>query len=801
MEDNSFLYFIDDSILSKIDIDSRLVDSFKRVLSKIQVYFNSNGYTSDRDYKDFLEKNLLNGFRIYVGKIEKYGVLGFYDKYKKEICINEIVLSNPDILDSTLCHEFIHFLVMHCLRVNQCDDQIFYCGFINEALTEMLTQQMYPNSRGYDAQVSMMKFANFLSGNVNNYRLFLKGYIDSRLCSSEWENFIDFADKFQKDFDAVGYIDLKSASSNKNFISAQRYLISLFINTFESKSFDEYCDCIRKLIDRPVPDQEYVNRLVNSLDKKMIRDLGFNNSSLSDFFMEKLIEVRELIKASLKYDGKDVYEFDFFGEIFAIDRDLKLYGSVQQQSWDSHTMNLKKGNNFLTINLDSIDFEKRSNDIHKRLDELSLIFSKDLSRNLNMLYKAIGYSGNLLRVEKFTVPSFDGRRRNYDVFVAFYEDKVVVLNNFEKLGFSSDFNLRRYIGKTSKDNSNALIISDDLGKFNNGFLYSVLTEKMIYKFAVDEYSKVLGESISPSSLESLILRYKASDSFIESDEVREDALRFLAYKEFEKLSFDEKKKYFDLVIKNNEQFIVSVNDGIIDVGIKLGNSFYTGKRTVLYDSKSNGVYNVFYDDFVENEDLVMRHVEGISINFGNIVVSNQDRLDDIDFKVEGLRNEYRDVVFRIEDLMRSGSDDFVELLAVRDNISSQINELLSKRKNVLNNIEKSRKAIINRVERLLGFVISPVSKYVSVGSFPKQVYKSASQLESERDNICEKLRKLCSRDFISLGDYVVMSKEVNNLFDSMIFNASKTDNFDSDEFYDSDNIEMSDELEEHSFRM
>jgi hypothetical protein len=75
VEDNSFLYFVDDSVLSKIDIDPRLVDSFKRVLSRIQVYFNSNGYVVDRNYKEYLLKNLFD-FRFYVGKIEKYGVLG-----------------------------------------------------------------------------------------------------------------------------------------------------------------------------------------------------------------------------------------------------------------------------------------------------------------------------------------------------------------------------------------------------------------------------------------------------------------------------------------------------------------------------------------------------------------------------------------------------------------------------------------------------------------------------------------------------------------------------------------------------
>ena len=53
MEDKSFINLLTEENLAKINIDSRLVDSFKRVMKKMQVYFNSNGYTSERDYQAF----------------------------------------------------------------------------------------------------------------------------------------------------------------------------------------------------------------------------------------------------------------------------------------------------------------------------------------------------------------------------------------------------------------------------------------------------------------------------------------------------------------------------------------------------------------------------------------------------------------------------------------------------------------------------------------------------------------------------------------------------------------------------
>ena len=40
MEDSSFIYFTQDDVISKIDIDTRLVDSFKRVMKRLQDYFN-----------------------------------------------------------------------------------------------------------------------------------------------------------------------------------------------------------------------------------------------------------------------------------------------------------------------------------------------------------------------------------------------------------------------------------------------------------------------------------------------------------------------------------------------------------------------------------------------------------------------------------------------------------------------------------------------------------------------------------------------------------------------------------------
>ena len=116
MEDKSFINLISEENLSKINIDPRIVDSFKRVMKKIQVYFNANGYTSERNYQEYFNEYLLNtdsskNLSFFINdEPGKIGAAGFYNYVS--ICIDESLIGKNEKLDATLCHEFIHFLVM-----------------------------------------------------------------------------------------------------------------------------------------------------------------------------------------------------------------------------------------------------------------------------------------------------------------------------------------------------------------------------------------------------------------------------------------------------------------------------------------------------------------------------------------------------------------------------------------------------------------------------------------------------------------------------------------------------------------
>ena len=55
-----FLELTTEENLKKLNIDPRLVDSFKRVMSKIQVYFDSHGYSDKIDFETIVNDYLLS---------------------------------------------------------------------------------------------------------------------------------------------------------------------------------------------------------------------------------------------------------------------------------------------------------------------------------------------------------------------------------------------------------------------------------------------------------------------------------------------------------------------------------------------------------------------------------------------------------------------------------------------------------------------------------------------------------------------------------------------------------------------
>lgn len=601
MRDTSFLYFAKDDIIDKIDIDPILIDSFKRVMKTMQEYFNANGYTLDRNYKEYIQKYLLSTdgkkFKFIVDYISNPNWVGVYRKNKNEICISNKVIYDKDELDSTLCHEFIHFLVMHGVDKNNGEAEIVNGGFVNEALTEMLTQQMYPKSNAYLPQVSMQKFANLLSGNVNNYHRFLKGYVDARYSSSDWLNYLSYANEFQKEFNEKGQINFFDAKNNKNYINAQRYLINLFIRPNSKKTFDEYVDCIEKLLDRPVPDNKFINGVIESLDNTLIKSIGINNSNYERFFKEKLFEVRNLISEKHQFSGKKIYKFEVGGRKIAIDNNQNFYGELNlvNRFWSPMERKyvISINNDKKELYFDKIDFDEFNINLNKKINEISQFFKGTLKHDLNMI-DSVAASQNFTRVEKYTLPVIGFKRNKpIEIYVAITNEGIELLNNYTYLENKEDIKKSQFLGMSSNEPKTAAIYFDDIGVINNGKSFACISSKMLNNKAISEFIN----SQDNLDIDQIVSKYSKFITDLEDEnDIREECIYLYAKDEFSKLPLEEKKIYYDKVLKDTNKFLISCENGNLDVSLLFTDKVaYEGKRQVLLDTNGIGVYNQLYE--------------------------------------------------------------------------------------------------------------------------------------------------------------------------------------------------------------
>lgn len=806
--DNSFLYFTTPEVLSKIDIDPRLVDSFKRVMNKLQEYFNANGYTSQRNYKEYLEKYLLNSgknnLRIYINEIANKNVGGFYIRGKSEICINENkLLGTQERLDSTLCHEFIHFLVMHGLVEGKAEPDIFRGGFINESLTEMLTQQMYPNSNAYDAQVAMQKFANLISGKENNFSRFLQGFVDARYSSPDWENYRRASNSFQSDFNNAGYINLLEAQNNSNFIEAQRNLISLFIRPRGNKTIEEYIDAINKLIVCPVQDSEYINnKVIAEMDNKMISNMRLNNPEITAFMQQKLIELRQQILESRNAKG---YEFEIAGRKIQIDENHNLYGNLIgiNRQWNPNTgiMTFTCNEERIEINTNKVNFHQKEEEISQRISKLSSYFSKNSSKDLNMISSAKSLGKGLTKIEKFNLPTL-GEKGNRTIYVATYIDKIVILNNVQQLSNISNIDLNKFIGMTSKDPSIALIYSDKIGQIQNGITFSTLSDKQIQLKAITLYANELMSKMSPQDIESAISNYRKNEEFIEDtqDEIKKEAIRIIAEKQFSSLSPKQTKIFLDSVIATNPQFVVSSKDGKIEVSTLFGDKHKTafaGKSEVLFDTKGKGLYN----EVISSISNINAKSMGIDLPIrsdGELIVEEEKKveerkttselLNEYNQQLAELQTKYGVIAKQMEDLMQQNAlnpianyqDRLNALIQQRDKISKEMEPVIHSQSTFQQAVdyekEQEHKAVISQVERLLSTRIkgtSDTGKFIQtdIGMFPQMDMKDKSTLRDEQESICKQLDALYYNGQLDIKTWQAMKSEVNKEYEKLIAKA------------------------------
>ena len=614
MEDKSFINLLTEENLAKINIDPRLVDSFKRVMKKMQVYFNSNGYTSERDYQAFFYEYLLNpdntkNLSLFLNdEPSKIGADGFYTNDGKRICIDESNSRKDENLDSTLCHEFIHFLVMRGIIDEQyADPQIRFGGFINEALTEMLNRQMYPNSGAYEPQVSMMEFANLLSNNVNNYSMFLRGNIDAKgYGASAWNNFVANAKAYQSKWKGKPFL-MSDARKDKLYINAQRELINSKISCHLIKSFSDYTEKIDILMQRPAPDLEYMETFFENMDINLLNNLGLRNPELSSILKQKLQEYREISSSYEKYGNKDIYEFEILGRKIGIDKDRNLYGAnglLYQTTWNPNTgiYEFKTGNESVKLDISQIDFKNWKTRAGERQQEIAQYFSQNAKDDVKSV-EQVAKNNGLVKLEKFTLPSVGGKKNSTVIYVATYNDRIEVLNNPTQIGTMENINSAQYIGVTSLDPKVGAIYSKPLGSIDNGIVYSKYNQKNLHSRTIHLLAKKITPTLTEEQIDKLVEQYKASDEYdvednLSPEQLQEFAIMQYAESQYDRIPYEQKKELYDKVVKSNERFIISTKDGKINVSLLFGDEITTafqGQSVVLVDTKGKGLYNEQYE--------------------------------------------------------------------------------------------------------------------------------------------------------------------------------------------------------------
>lgn len=825
MEDKSFVDLLSEENLSKINIDPRLVDSFKRVIKKMQVYFNSNGYTSERNYQEFFNEYLLNpdsskNLSFFLNdEPSKIGAGGFYTNDGKRICIDESNTRTNENLDSTLCHEFIHFLVMRGIINEQtADPQIRFGGFINEALTEMLNRQMYPNSSAYEPQVSMMEFANLLSNNVNNYSLFLKGHIDAKgYGAASWNNFVANAKAYQEKWHGKPF-RLVEARKDELYIEAQRKLINSKISAHLIKSFSDYVEKIDILMKRPAPDDEYIEKFFENMDRYLIVNLGLKTPELSSILMKKLQDYRDLSASYAKYNNKDIYEFEIAGRKIGIDKDRNLYGALgltYQSSWNPNTgmYEFKVGNEVVKLDINKIDFEKWKKDVAEKQQNIAKYFSSNSKEDVKSVEQVAKQEG-LVKLEKFTLPSIGGKKNPTVIYVATYGDRIEILNSPTQIGELENIKSAQYIGVTSADPKVGAIYSKPLDSIDNGIVFSKHNQKYLQSRTIHLLASKLTPTLSSEQITQLVEQYKSSDEYDVEDNLSPKQLQEFAIMHYAKVQYgnmpeEQKQALYDEVVKANERFVISTKDGKIDVSLLFGDKYITafrGQSEVLVDTKGNGLYNEQFE--ILSKATTVKKESNPSViktgDDGNIIFSPKkgseeksmseekktysEFLNEYNQQLAELQAKYGVIAKQMEDLMQQNAatpipnyqDKLNVLIQQGDKIIEKMAPVIHSQRAFQQAVdyerEQQHKAVISQVERLLSIRIkgtADTGRFIKtdMGMFPQMDLKDKSALRDEQGNINKRLDELYYDGQLDIKTWQSMKSEVGKEYEKLIAKA------------------------------
>jgi len=397
MNDSSFIFFTQDEIISKMNIDPRIQESFKNVFIRIQEYLNKKGYTNGKSYLDFLSKKMIDLDEPFSIKIDDTNILvsefeGKFDYTQNTLLINAANLNSPN-LEHILCHEIIHFLSHHLSNdyVNSISQNVvdgkmslpFTTSdlfvqldhkFTEEALTEIITSEiMQQNTMAYDSQIQIQRFFNELSGE-DVIKNFFQGYVysDYNKIKAYVANINAYEQKFLND-----NVDSVFIENNIELVQAQRELIKTFLNPQNSKSIEEYISSYEKLLKRPIKDEEYVSSIISQMDKIFLENTINLDVSIKK---EKLEQVKKLLEKKHYFGDKNLFEFQFGNRTLGVSSEGIIYGDLTNIGIDNSISNkvvLWQNGQNITIELDKLQVNYCQEKIDAELKRAISDFNKN----------------------------------------------------------------------------------------------------------------------------------------------------------------------------------------------------------------------------------------------------------------------------------------------------------------------------------------------------------------------------------------------------------------------------------------
>ena len=372
-----FLNLLKEENLRKINIDAQLIPIFKIVISKLNDYFLEHDLMNAKNLNDLFNIYLLtqnNGqLKIKTGDLTYQGAASGEYSHENNTITLKCNGNDSEQLISSLCHEFIHFMVM--ADSNSFNAKISDSEFFNEGLTEKLVSDVIHGGKfisGYNREVQMAEFYILMANNKNPYQYFLRDqfYFDDDYNAPP--NLIRSSEKFNDD------------NKLESIQEIQRVIIRSALDEYSIYSLNDYINLITKINKRPYFDGQYIDSLFERITDKYLMFSDFKEEEKDNIKQALLIFCKLSNKKEL-YGDNEVAEFLIDDLHIAFDKQANHYneyplsGNVKrgQVGFDGQYINITHKDKMYKIKLEDM-----------KCKNWSIIYDEYLNQLENMIHNS-----------------------------------------------------------------------------------------------------------------------------------------------------------------------------------------------------------------------------------------------------------------------------------------------------------------------------------------------------------------------------------------------------------------------------